>query len=83
MFIPSLIINQMYTYGSLKNTPEGVVFSIKNRLNDATLAAIHTIEIDREKMELGEVNIEINGVETLKATEITTSGRILTAPSLG
>ena len=34
--IPSMILKQLYTFGSLKNLPDGVKFSLKNRLSDAT-----------------------------------------------
>ncbi len=35
--IPSMMLKQLYTFGSLKNTPDGVKFSLKNRLSDATM----------------------------------------------
>ena len=35
MFVPSLLLKQLYTFGSLKNIEDGIQFSIKNRLNDA------------------------------------------------
>jgi hydroxymethylglutaryl-CoA reductase (NADPH) len=44
--VPSLILKQLYTYGSLENTAEGVSFGLKNRLSDATVTAIHRIAIE-------------------------------------
>jgi len=35
MFVPSLMLRQLFTNGSLRNVPDGVQFSIKNRLSDA------------------------------------------------
>ena len=46
MKVPSLILKQLYTYGSLENTAEGVSFGLKNRLSDATVTAIHRIAIE-------------------------------------
>jgi hydroxymethylglutaryl-CoA reductase (NADPH) len=44
--IPSLILKQLYTFGSLENTSEGGRFWLKNRLSDATLTGIEKVEID-------------------------------------
>jgi len=44
--VPSLILKQLYTYGSLENTAEGVSFGLKNRLSDATVTAINRIAIE-------------------------------------
>jgi hydroxymethylglutaryl-CoA reductase (NADPH) len=46
VLIPSLVLKQLYTFGSLKNVENGVQFSLKNRLSDATLLGIHKIKID-------------------------------------
>ncbi|MEJ2582416.1 MAG: hydroxymethylglutaryl-CoA reductase [Acidobacteriota bacterium] len=46
MKIPSLVLKQLYTHGSLENTPEGVVFGLKNRLSDAVVTAIEEVAID-------------------------------------
>ncbi len=44
--IPSLVLKQLYTFGSLKNVENEVKFSIKNRLSDATLTALGSVAID-------------------------------------
>ncbi|HAJ38660.1 MAG TPA: hydroxymethylglutaryl-CoA reductase [Chloroflexi bacterium] len=44
--IPSMILKQLYTFGSLKNTPDGVKFSLKNRLSDATISGLHQVKFD-------------------------------------
>jgi len=46
MLIPSLVLKQLYTFGSLKNVEDGVKFSLKNRLSDAALVAVHGLKID-------------------------------------
>lgn len=44
--IPSMILKQLYTFGSLKNTPDGVRFSLKNRLSDATVTGLALVKLD-------------------------------------
>src|SRR6185295_8795223 len=46
MKIPGLILKQMYTLGSLQNVDDGVRFSLKNRLADATLTRLRQIKIN-------------------------------------
>ena len=46
MKIPSLVLKQLYTYGSLENTADGVIFGLKNRLSDAVVTGIEQITID-------------------------------------
>ena len=48
--IPSMMLKQLYTRDSLKNTPEGVRFALKNRLTDTTVTAIHTIKFDGQEV---------------------------------
>ncbi len=55
MKIPSLVLKQLFTHGSLDNTPEGVVFGLKNRLSDAVVTGIHEIAIDGRALPLGDV----------------------------
>ena len=40
MKIPSLILEQIYTFGSLENVADGVCFGLKNRLSDASVTGI-------------------------------------------
>jgi hydroxymethylglutaryl-CoA reductase (NADPH) len=44
--VPSLLLKQLYTFGSLRNTANGVQFAIKNRLSDAELTELQSITID-------------------------------------
>ena len=46
MKIPQLLLRQLYTFGSLTNTPSGAQFSLKNRLSDVTLTRIVRVKID-------------------------------------
>ncbi|MDH3709088.1 MAG: hydroxymethylglutaryl-CoA reductase [Cyclobacteriaceae bacterium] len=46
MIVPSLLLKQLYTFGSLENSPDGVKFSLKNRLQDASLTEIIHVKLD-------------------------------------
>ena len=52
MKIPSLVLKQLYTYGSLENTPDGVVFCLKNRLSDSVVTGIKEIKVDKKVVPL-------------------------------
>ena len=52
MKIPSLILKQLYTFGSLENEGDGVRFSLKNRLSDSVLTKVYEIRIDGEALPL-------------------------------
>ncbi len=72
MKIPSLILKQLYTMGSLENVADGVRFGLKNRLSDAKVTAISGIAIDGRKLALADVTLDIGG-EVLAAGEVTTA----------
>jgi hydroxymethylglutaryl-CoA reductase (NADPH) len=61
MKIPSLILKQLYTFGSLENRPEGVVFNLKNRLSDATLTRLHGVRLGGRQVSPGEVTLHFEG----------------------
>jgi hydroxymethylglutaryl-CoA reductase (NADPH) len=44
--IPNLLLKQLYTFGSLSNTEDGVRFSVKNRLSDATVTRLTKVAFD-------------------------------------
>lgn len=68
MRIPSLLLKQLYNFGSLRNSGEGVAFKVKNRLTDVTLNAINNITIDNQSIPLDKVILE---VEDEKGTILT------------
>ena len=59
MKIPSLILKQLYTFGSLENTGRGVRFGLKNRLSDAMLIRVGEITIDGRTLPLDEVVFDL------------------------
>jgi hydroxymethylglutaryl-CoA reductase (NADPH) len=68
--IPSLILKQLYTFGSLENTGSGVRFGLKNRLSDAVLTRVDEITIDGKKLPLDEVVFELGSAGEVAPTEV-------------
>ena len=60
MFVPSLLLKQLYTFGSLRNSDDGVQFSIKNRLSDATVTGLKGIRINGQEIPLQNVEVRID-----------------------
>lgn len=73
MFIPSMLLKRLYTYSSLKNSPRGVVFSIKNRLSDAKLTGIKGISIDDHSIPLKLISLELQDGSKFSPEEISSA----------
>jgi len=61
MFVPSMVLRQLYTFGSLRNGDDGVQFSIKNRLSDAQLTGLKGLRIDGRDIPLHDLRLVIEG----------------------
>ncbi|MCD4751254.1 MAG: hydroxymethylglutaryl-CoA reductase [Thermoanaerobaculales bacterium] len=70
MKIPSLVLKQLYTFGSLENTPEGLKFSLKNRLSDAILTKMMSVTIDDQEVPLEKIELHFGGGDVLTPAEI-------------
>ena len=57
--IPSMLLRQLYTFGSLKNADHGVQFSIKNRLSDAEFTELQSIRINGSAVPLDAISIDL------------------------
>ena len=77
MLIPSLLLKKLYTLGSLKNTPSGVEFAIKNRLSDAELVGLVRIAVDGRDVPLSGLRL------TMEDGRVLTPGQITPAQPLG
>ncbi len=55
--IPSLLLKQLYTFGSLENTADGFVFSLKNRLTDTRVLALKTVRVDGADVPRGRFSV--------------------------
>jgi hydroxymethylglutaryl-CoA reductase (NADPH) len=65
MKIPALILKQLYSFGSLKNRAEGIVFELKNRLSDANVVSFEALRINGTDLDLDAVELRVRG-ESLK-----------------
>ena len=61
MKIPSLILKQMYTFGSLANDEDGVRFSLKNRLADATVTGLSEVRINGNRVPPERLTLRLDG----------------------
>src|SRR5437868_5028277 len=57
--IPSMLLRQLYTFGSLQNTADGVQFAIKNRLSDAELTELLGVAIDGASIPLSALKLDL------------------------
>ncbi|MEO1587350.1 MAG: hydroxymethylglutaryl-CoA reductase, partial [Bacteroidota bacterium] len=73
MLVPSLLLKQLYTFGSLKNTDQGVQFSLKNRLSDATVTKFTSLSIGGHDVPLDKVTILLEDGKTFEPTQISAS----------
>lgn len=76
MLVPSLLLKQLYTFGSLKNVNQGVQFSLKNRLSDATLTAVRGITLAGREIPLDKVKIALADGTHFKPSDISSSSPI-------
>jgi hydroxymethylglutaryl-CoA reductase (NADPH) len=70
MKIPSLVLRQLYTNGSLTPTDDGVRFSLKNRLLDARLTGLHRVRVDGQEVPAERLALSLDDGATLRADEI-------------
>ncbi|HNI45277.1 MAG TPA: hypothetical protein PK230_11315, partial [Chitinophagales bacterium] len=75
MFIPKVLLKRLYTFSSLTNTPQGLSFSIKNRLSDCEFIALHGLKITGNTIDLSQVFIEVDG-ELKNAQHISSTNAI-------
>lgn len=57
--IPSLILKQLYTFGSLKNSDDGVQFSLKNRLSDAKISGLESVKFDGNEVPRTAIRLDL------------------------
>ena len=68
--IPSMLLKRLYTYASLQNTGDGVQFSIKNRLSDATLTGFHGISIDGQAVANESITLDFGEGKVLSPEQV-------------
>lgn len=70
MLVPSLVLKQLYTYASLRNTASGVAFSLKNRLSDAELTEFGAVALNGEDIPLDRVTLEFPDGTRIPARDV-------------
>jgi hydroxymethylglutaryl-CoA reductase (NADPH) len=76
MKVPSLILKQLYTFGSLENVPGGVRFAIKNRLSDATLTRFTGMKIDDEQVPPDRITLEFGDGSSIGGHQIAPNNEV-------
>ncbi|AUD05435.1 hydroxymethylglutaryl-CoA reductase [Spirosoma horti] len=71
-FIPNVLLKQLYTRSSLRNTPTGFTFSLKNRLADAQFTGLTQVRIDGEAYPVDAFTLELDGQEAIRVSAIST-----------
>jgi hydroxymethylglutaryl-CoA reductase (NADPH) len=71
--IPSMLLRQLYTFGSLKNTEHGVQFSIKNRLSDAEFTELQSVLIDGSTVPLKAISLDLGDGASLPLDRVSPS----------
>jgi hydroxymethylglutaryl-CoA reductase (NADPH) len=70
LMIPSMLLKQLYTRDSLRNTADGVRFSLKNRLSDTSVSALHNVKIDGVDVPPNAITIDLGNGAKLTPTQI-------------
>ncbi|MBW8048897.1 MAG: hydroxymethylglutaryl-CoA reductase [Cytophagales bacterium] len=76
MLIPSLILKQLYTTGSLKNTGKGVKFSMKNRLKDGKFIGLSSLKFGGKEVPASAVSFDIGDGKIIACNQISVSNPI-------
>ncbi|MCP4358167.1 MAG: hydroxymethylglutaryl-CoA reductase [Chloroflexi bacterium] len=69
--IPSLILKQLYTFGSLKNGDEGVRFSLKNRLSDTKITDVKSVSFNGVEVPRQAISIDLGEGDVRHPDEFT------------
>jgi hydroxymethylglutaryl-CoA reductase (NADPH) len=70
MIVPSLVLKQLYTFGSLENSANSVKFSLKNRLSDAKVTSVRSLSIGGKDVSLDKIKLVVEG-KTYEPKDIT------------
>ncbi len=68
--IPSMLLRQLYTNNSLKNTDGGIQFSIKNRLSDAEFSELSGIKINGEEIPKDKISVDLGDGNFIPAENV-------------
>ncbi|HLF56515.1 MAG TPA: hydroxymethylglutaryl-CoA reductase [Thermoanaerobaculia bacterium] len=68
--VPSLLLKQLYTFGSLQNSEGGVRFSLKNRLGDVTVTGVRAVAVGGVAADLAAVTLDLGDGREVAARAI-------------
>ena len=71
--IPSMLLKQLYTFGSLDNSPQGVKFALKNRLSDATITGIESVSFDGQVVPVDAITLKLGDGQVLTPAQVKAS----------
>jgi hypothetical protein len=61
MKIPAFLLRRLYVKGSLKGTPEGLEFQLRNRLGSGYAHRLLPLTVDGEELDMKRTNFEVDG----------------------
>ncbi|MCS6874139.1 MAG: hydroxymethylglutaryl-CoA reductase [Pyrinomonadaceae bacterium] len=70
MKIPRMLLRQLYTFNSLKNTADGVQFAIKNRLMDVEFLELVFVKINGKEIAKENILLDWGDGKLLRADEL-------------
>ena len=68
--IPSMLLKQLYTFGSLRNENGSVKFSVKNRLSDATLTGLESLKFDGQEVPLENITLDLGDGNRISVADL-------------
>ncbi|MGE4191716.1 MAG: hydroxymethylglutaryl-CoA reductase [Thermoanaerobaculia bacterium] len=68
--VPSLVLKQLYTFGSLANDADGVSMALKNRLSDARLTRFAGLAIDGVDVPIERISVDPGAGDPIAASSI-------------
>lgn len=71
-----MLLRQLYTYNSLKNTEGGIRFSIKNRLTDVEFTELKSVRINGEEISKEKITLDLGGGTTMQAGDVSESNPV-------
>ncbi|SNC76419.1 3-hydroxy-3-methylglutaryl-coenzyme A reductase [Hymenobacter gelipurpurascens] len=81
LFTPSpMLLKLLYTRGSLHNTPEGVAFSIKNRLDTVRITRVEAVVLDGNRIGVEQIALDLGEGDVRPATTFNADGAGFTLP---
>ena len=65
MFVPTSMLKQLYTLGSLKETQNGLCFSLKNRIKSAHFNQVIHLSINDQRVDNNKILVALNSEQKI------------------